>query len=135
MTIVPELLAGGVTTKVKWVESTMVVLAAAVPFVTTTSPAWKTLMGWLKVNVKVTGPVTAVVLVHVMATVGAGGAVPEAGPPPPPQSRSRDTHASIDRRSFILNGSNGLNGGFPKGRFHPFNHFIYRDLTIIKLNI
>ena len=88
------------------------VLAAAVPLVTTTAPTGKALMGWLKVKVKVTGPVAAVALVPVMATVGAGGGGPEAEPPPPPQPRNTEMNTSIDRRSFILNYFDRLNGAF-----------------------
>ena len=70
---VPVLLAGGVTTRVKWVASTMTV-AAGVPPVTVTSAAGNAVMGWLNVKVKVVGPVAAVAEVPVMATVGATGA-------------------------------------------------------------
>jgi hypothetical protein len=81
-------------------------------------------MGWLKVNVKVTGPTAAVVLVPVIATVGARGAVPDAEPPPPPQPRNRGMSTSIDRRSFIFNDTHGLNGDFPQSRFHSACYFL-----------
>ena len=55
--------------------STIVVLAARVPPVTVTSATGNALMGWLKVKVAVTGPVTAVVLTPPMTTVGAAGGV------------------------------------------------------------
>ena len=48
--------AGGVSTRVKWVASTMVVAAAGLAPVTWTSPAGKAAIGWLKVKVTVTGP-------------------------------------------------------------------------------
>ena len=68
---VPVALASGVTTRDQWVESVMTVLAAAVPPVTVTSLAGNALTGWLKVKVKVVGPVAVVALVPPMATVGA----------------------------------------------------------------
>jgi hypothetical protein len=70
--MVPVPVAGGVTTRVYWLAETLVVLAAGVPFVTVTAVTGKALTGWLKVKVKVTGPVAAAVAAPLMTTAGAG---------------------------------------------------------------
>jgi hypothetical protein len=50
----------------------LVVVAAALPFVTATAEAGKVSTGWLKVKVKVTGPVAAELVAPLMTTAGAG---------------------------------------------------------------
>ena len=89
-------------------ESTRTVLAAAVPPVTVTSLAGKALMAWLKVKVKVTGPLTAVAEVPVMATVGTAGGVEDEELLPQPRNRAgraaarRAARPPPMRRAFMV---------------------------------